>query len=784
MIQHLRSRLRLVVATTICALVAAPALITGTSLPVAAAPPGSLTGLLTVGGEANGGGDDNLWRLYGDAYADLRTLITDPANFGSGGTNNRGRFQIAPTGMTTVNAAELANLDVFFGGIPRGGWTGAESTALQNFVENGGGLVLNLNQVNFGDLPQWLTNLGLILRDTRAFYGPSECTPGLPDAAPSQSTSTGGAHPIIDGAFGASGPLTMFHTANVLTATGSAQARYNVSINDTTTRFAIDGPVGDVSLPFTIDTAIINSAGVTSVEFWDGPAVTGTSLGTDNIFPFQMPVAALTPATGARTITAVATGTGGPFTATSTINVVAGTAPGTYRFCAGSQGEVINNVLNGTTVATISPGALGAGSGPVVVTTDLDFFSSLYPLGSTTIGANRTFALNTFAWLMDSIVPVKIPDTYFPLTNPIRVYDSRLSGGAIGTGTSRTVKVAGVTSGAITVPAEATSIIANVTAVDPAEAGFLTVYPAGSTAPTNTSTHNFGKGENFANTVVMAVGSGGNISILNQFYTGSGGTHVLVDVVGYSRAIGTGTRLRTIAPIRALDSRIGTGTSLEPFGPRVARDLTIVGQPGIPPNVQAVVLNMTVANATNTGSFVTVWPSGQTQPNISNINIIAGITRPNLVVATVGSNGRISIVNDSGTTDILADIVGYFEPGGTGGSITGKNPTRELDTRPSNAFGPGQTRSMTIRGLPGVPAEAKTAILKITAADPTADGGFITVWPTDSGTTPPTVSNLNFNAGMNIPNLVITQIGTDGKINIYNAFGTTHVLVDVLGYAD
>ena len=92
---------------------------------------------------------------------------------------------------------------------------------------------------------------------------------------------------------------------------------------------------------------------------------------------------------------------------------------------------------------------------------------------------------------------------------------------------------------------------------------------------------------------------------------------------------------------------------------------------------------------------------------------------------------------------------------------------------------------MTIQGLTGIPAGAKTVILKVTAVDPTADGGYLTIWPS-AAVQParPNVSNLNFNAGMNIPNLVITQIGTDGKINIYNAFGTTHVLVDVLGYAD
>jgi hypothetical protein len=783
MIHHLRSRLRIVVATTICALVAAPALVAGTTSIAAAAPPGSLTGLLTVGGEANDVTDTNPWRFYGDAYSALRTDLVDPANFGSAGTFNKGRFQIAPTGMNDVTPAALANLDVFFGGIPRGGWDASESTALQNFVLNGGGLVLNLNQTNFGDLPAWLSSLGLALSPDRAFFGPSPCwspvTP-IPDTAPVLSTSIG-SHPVISGPFGPSGSLTMYHTAAVLTATGSATPRYSVTMSGTATQFGIDGPVGDVSVPFTIDTASVNIANITSVAF----SIDGAPFATVNSRPFTANVSSL--AVGAHTLSAVATLVGGgTITGTSDINVVS-TPPTAvaYRGCPGSGNETINNNISGTTVATFQPGALGAGSGPVIVTSDLDFFSNFFT--GSAIGPNRTFALNAFAWMMDSIAPAKVPDTYFPLVNPIRVYDSRLSGGPVPSGSSRAIKVAGITVGGITVPAEATSIIANVTAVDPEEAGFLTVYPSGATPPTNTSTHNFGKGENFANTVVMAVGSGGNISILNQFYSGpnaSLGTQVLVDVIGYSAANGTGAHLRTISPIRALDSRVGTGGLKEPFHARVARDLSIVGQPGIPSNVQAVVLNMTVAEATNTGSFVTVWPSGEVQPGISNLNIIAGITRPNLVVARVGSNGKISIVNDSGDTQILADIVGYFEPGGTGGSITGKTPSRELDTRAGTAFGPGETRSMAIQGLPGIPAGAKTIILKVTAADPTANGGYLTVWPSGSGTTPPNVSSLNFNAGMNIPNLVITQIGNDGKINIYNAFGSTQVLVDVLGYAD
>ena len=115
--------------------------------------------------------------------------------------------------------------------------------------------------------------------------------------------------------------------------------------------------------------------------------------------------------------------------------------------------------------------------------------------------------------------------------------------------------------------------------------------------------------------------------------------------------------------------------------------------------------------------------------------------------------------------------------------VISSTPKRILDTRsPSNPFAESQIRSYTVAGVGGIPGNAKTAILKVTAVDPTA-GGFITVWPNTPGA-PPNVSNLNFVTGMTIPNLVITQIGTAGQINIYNAFGTTHVLIDVLGYAD
>jgi hypothetical protein len=71
-------------------------------------------------------------------------------------------------------------------------------------------------------------------------------------------------------------------------------------------------------------------------------------------------------------------------------------------------------------------------------------------------------------------------------------------------------------------------------------------------------------------------------------------------------------------------------------------------------------------------------------------------------------------------------------------------------------------------------------VLNVTAVSPTS-GGYLTVWP-DLITPRPVTSDLNFAAGQTVPNLVIVQVGTNGKVDVYNAFGSTNVLIDVMGW--
>jgi len=205
--------------------------------------------------------------------------------------------------------------------------------------------------------------------------------------------------------------------------------------------------------------------------------------------------------------------------------------------------------------------------------------------------------------------------------------------------------------------------------------------------------------------------------------------------------------------------------------------------PGVPPTATAVALNVTETNPTAVG-FATVWPSGVARPNpASNLNFVPGKTAPNLVVVPLGANGKVSLYNSAGSTDYVADLVGYYGPTATT-RFTAVVPVRLLDSRVgtggfSTPWGAAQTRDLAVGGVATVPADAKAVVLNATVTNPTASGHAI-VWP--SLVARPNVSNLNFVPGQTVPNLVMVRIGTNAKISLFNSAGSTDMIADVVGY--
>jgi cellulase (glycosyl hydrolase family 5)/fibronectin type III domain protein len=249
-----------------------------------------------------------------------------------------------------------------------------------------------------------------------------------------------------------------------------------------------------------------------------------------------------------------------------------------------------------------------------------------------------------------------------------------------------------------------------------------------------------------------------------------------------------------LAPARVLDTRSGLGAPAARVGPGGKLDVQITGKGGVPGSgVAAVVLNAT-ATDTTAGSYLTVWPAGVPQPVASNLNWTPGRTVANLVEVAVGVNGKVSLVNAAGSTNVVFDVAGYVATAtatpGADGLYTPVVPNRVLDTRdgtgggPLAPVGPGQTIKVRVAGTSGIPSTGVAAVvLNVTATGATAPS-YLTAWPT--GVTRPVASNLNFVAGQTVPNRVIVQLGSDGStggwVSFYNAAGSVNVIADVAGW--
>lgn len=78
--------------------------------------------------------------------------------------------------------------------------------------------------------------------------------------------------------------------------------------------------------------------------------------------------------------------------------------------------------------------------------------------------------------------------------------------------------------------------------------------------------------------------------------------------------------------------------------------------------VTGVVLNVTATNGTRAG-FVTVFPSGATRPETSNVNFPENLSQANEVIIALGSNDRVTLfIGGSGTpaAHVIVDVVGYL----------------------------------------------------------------------------------------------------------------------------
>ena len=300
-------------------------------------------------------------------------------------------------------------------------------------------------------------------------------------------------------------------------------------------------------------------------------------------------------------------------------------------------------------------------------------------------------------------------------------------------------------------------------------AGWLTITGGGSGSGNGTVSYSVA-----ANTGAQRVGT---LTIAGLTFT----------VTQSAAAVSTGLRFVPVTPCRIMDTRSPAG----PFGgPSITggstRNVAIPSSGcGIPTSAAAYSLNVTVVPS-GVLSYLTLWPTGQSQPGVSTLNSFDGRIKANAAVVPAGSSGQVSVFVTH-TTDVLLDINGYFVPasGSSNLAFYPVTPCRITDTRSTaGPFGgpsmtAGQTRSFTIPSAGcGIPASAQAYALNMTVVPP-GPLSFLTTWP--AGQAQPVVSTLNAFTGAVTANAAIVPAGSSGAVSVYVTH-QTDLLIDINGY--
>ncbi len=159
-----------------------------------------------------------------------------------------------------------------------------------------------------------------------------------------------------------------------------------------------------------------------------------------------------------------------------------------------------------------------------------------------------------------------------------------------------------------------------------------------------------------------------------------------------------------------------------------------------------------------------------------------------LGAAPAGATARpATAAGASATTSAPASALGGdAAAAASGGLFTSLRPSRLLDTRsgvgaPAAKVGPGGTVHLQVGGRGGVPSTGVVAVLLNVTVTWPSQQGHVTVH--GDGTAVPGTSNLNFVAGQTVANLVVTPVGSNGKVSLENSSGgSTHLLADIEGY--
>ena len=318
----------------------------------------------------------------------------------------------------------------------------------------------------------------------------------------------------------------------------------------------------------------------------------------------------------------------------------------------------------------------------------------------------------------------------------------------------------------------------NITAIPQGPLSELRVNPSGTSLYTTTLMS--GDSQILANTGLISAG------VNALAVQASNATDVVMDVNGYfsNSTLDPDLRYYPLKPCRAIDTRSAYRPESSEFGPP---SLTAQGTRRFPLRASPDCKELTGATAyvaTITAipngplQFVTLWPSGTAQPNVSSINSPSGRIVANTVILPAAPDGSIDVFAYN-STDLVLDISGIFPPDdGVNGLLFTPvtNCVLHLDS-----YADASTRAVPVTTSTNclIPSTAKAVSINVFSNSGGAPMPFLTIYPT--GQPRPNTSMLNAFEGQTIANATIVPLGVGGSFDVF-AYRASQISIVLNGY--
>lgn len=372
-----------------------------------------------------------------------------------------------------------------------------------------------------------------------------------------------------------------------------------------------------------------------------------------------------------------------------------------------------------------------------------------------------------------------------------RVLDTRGGtgepGGAakLAAGASLTVQVTGVDG----IPADATSVVANITAINTTASGYLTDYDSDNPDP-NVASVGVRAGVSTNQTDTITLSSSGAVSFANHT---SGSTDVVMSVTGYYTGpsdSSPGDTYGSTSWAKIVDTTTGLGTAEAPVPAGGSITVQVSGGAGgIASGAATAVVQLSALNASQTG-FLTAYAAGSADPGVSLLMYASGMPYRDMAYVPLSSSGQMTITNHaSAAVDVVVMTRGYFMPPAT--SVVGAQyvPVGPVIVRGTSSGGTALAANASVTfqvsGTAGLPATGVVEVSEHVVVTSPASSGSLAVYR--GGGTEPKNPTMNFQSGdgtdVGYQDSVLSQVSPTGQETVTNESpGTLNLQVAVVGF--